>query len=70
MWHLYQQRMGRTGRRPDTLRSCLLLATNDEELLASLATMSLWCDGRVEPVMAPARPAHIFAQQVMALILQ
>ena len=66
----FLQRMGRTGRRPDTLRNCLLLATSDEELLASLAIVSLWRDGRVEPVIAPARPAHIFAQQVMALLLQ
>jgi ATP-dependent helicase Lhr and Lhr-like helicase len=66
----FLQRMGRTGRRSGTARNCLLLATDDKELLAGLALATLWREGVVEPVAAPPRPAHIFAQQVMALALQ
>lgn len=66
----FLQRMGRTGRRPGTTRNCLFLATDDEELLTCLALATLWREGRVEPVAAPTRPAHLFAQQVMALALQ
>lgn len=66
----FLQRMGRTGRRSGTTRNCLFLATNDAELLAALAITLLWSEGVVEPVTAPALPAHIYAQQVMALALQ
>jgi ATP-dependent Lhr-like helicase len=66
----FLQRMGRTGRRPGTIRNCLFLATTDAEFLAALAIILLWRDGVVEPVTAPALPAHIYAQQVMALALQ
>lgn len=66
----FLQRMGRTGRRAGALRNLLFLATSDAELLASLAIVSLWRTGSVEAVEAPALPAHIYAQQVMALILQ
>jgi ATP-dependent helicase Lhr and Lhr-like helicase len=66
----FLQRMGRTGRRPGTSRNCLLLATDDEELLADLAIVLLWREGVIEPITPPALPAHIYAQQVMALTLQ
>jgi ATP-dependent Lhr-like helicase len=66
----FVQRMGRTGRRIGTTRNCLFLATNDEELLICLALTTLWREGRVEPVVPPPRPAHLFAQQIMALSLQ
>lgn len=66
----FLQRMGRTGRRPDTRSNCLFLATNDEGLLRAAALLTLWRDGFVEPVMAPAKPFHIAAQQLMALVLQ
>ncbi|WP_428394442.1 DEAD/DEAH box helicase [Lichenicoccus sp.] len=66
----FLQRMGRTGRRSGTTRNCLFLATNDEELLACLALATLWREGVVEAIRAPPRPSHIFAQQVMALVLQ
>jgi len=66
----FLQRMGRTGRRSGTTRNCLFLATDDEELLACLALATLWQEGTVEAVGAPPRPSHIFAQQIMALILQ
>jgi ATP-dependent Lhr-like helicase len=66
----FLQRMGRTGRRSGTSRNCLFLATDEEELLICLALATLWREGKVEQVIPPPRPAHIFAQQVMALVLQ
>ena len=57
-------------RRAGAHRNCLFLATDDEELLTALAVSTLWREGVVDPVMPPARPAHIYAQQVMALALQ
>jgi ATP-dependent Lhr-like helicase len=66
----FLQRMGRTGRRIGAQRNCLFLATDDEELLVALAVASLWREGVADPVTPPARPAHIYAQQVMALALQ
>lgn len=65
----FLQRMGRTGR-PDTTANCLWLATTDEGLLRAAALLDLWRDGFVEPVHPPARPFHILAQQLMALVLQ
>jgi ATP-dependent Lhr-like helicase len=66
----FVQRMGRTGRRDGTRRNCLFLATDDEELLICAALATLWREGKVEPVVAPPLPAHLFAQQTMALSLQ
>jgi ATP-dependent helicase Lhr and Lhr-like helicase len=66
----FLQRMGRTGRRAGAQRNCLFLATDDEELLTALAVVTLWREGMVDPVTPPVRPAHIYAQQVMALALQ
>lgn len=66
----FLQRLGRTGRRPGTRRNCLFLATNDQALLRAAAIVALWERGCVEPIVPPARPLHIFAQQVMALSLQ
>ncbi|MBV1800479.1 DEAD/DEAH box helicase [Siccirubricoccus sp. G192] len=66
----FLQRMGRTGRRSGTTRNCLFLAIDNEELLACLALATLWREGVVEAIAAPPRPSHIFAQQVMALVLQ
>jgi len=66
----FLQRMGRTGRRSNTNRNCLFLATSDEGLLRGAALIELWKRGYVEPVQAPPCPYHILAQQLMALILQ
>ncbi|MGJ5080238.1 DEAD/DEAH box helicase [Bradyrhizobium sp. HKCCYLS3013] len=66
----FLQRMGRTGRRSGTTRNCLFLATDDEELLVCLALATLWREGKIDSIVPPPRPAHIFAQQVMALALQ
>ena len=66
----FLQRMGRTGRRAGTLRSCLYLTTNDEALIQSAGLIDLWADGFVEPIEPPPLPYHIVAQQLMALVLQ
>lgn len=66
----FLQRMGRTGRREGGARNCLFLATSPEDLLHAAAVMELWESGYVEPVVPPAMPCHIFAQQIMALALQ
>ncbi len=66
----FLQRMGRTGRRPGTTPNCLFLATTDEGLLRAAALLDLWQEGFVEPVVAPPKPYHILAQQLMALVLQ
>jgi ATP-dependent helicase Lhr and Lhr-like helicase len=66
----FLQRLGRTGRRRGTTRNCLFLATSENALLTAGALLSLWESGFVEPVSPPARPLHLFAQQLMALALQ
>ena len=66
----FLQRMGRTGRRSGGRRNCLLLATNNEALLVGLGVGRLWQNGFVEAIQPPLAPAHIFAQQVLALVLQ
>jgi ATP-dependent Lhr-like helicase len=66
----FLQRMGRTGRRAGTQRNCLFLATTDDGLLRAAGLIRLWAGGYVEPVLPPPRPAHILAQQLMALALQ
>ena len=66
----FLQRMGRTGRRAETTRNCLFLATSDEGLLRAAALIELSQRGYVESVQAPPFPYHILAQQLMALILQ
>lgn len=66
----FLQRMGRTGRRPGTKRNCLFLATTEESLLQTAAMVRLWKTGYVEPIEPPSRPIHLFAQQVLASILQ
>jgi ATP-dependent Lhr-like helicase len=66
----FLQRMGRTGRRAGTTSNCLFLATTDEGLLRSAALLALWQEGFIEPVVAPPKPYHILAQQLMALVLQ
>jgi ATP-dependent Lhr-like helicase len=66
----FLQRMGRTGRRAGTTRNCLFLATDDDSLLRAAGLIELWSGGYVEPVVPPAEPYHILAQQIMALCLQ
>ena len=66
----FLQRMGRTGRRAGTTRNCLFLATDDASLIQAAGLVDLWAQGYVEPVVPPPLPYHIFAQQLMGLVLQ
>lgn len=64
------QRLGRTGRRAGALRNCLFLTTDRGALLQAAGLLKLWSQGWVEPIIAPAEPRHIVAQQILALALQ
>jgi ATP-dependent Lhr-like helicase len=66
----FLQRLGRTGRRPGSVRNCLFLARDGDALVEAAALLSLWGRGWVEPVVAPPEPRHIVAQQILALCLQ
>lgn len=66
----FLQRLGRTGRRPGSRRNCLFLATDHETLLRAVGLVLLWEEGFVEPVVPPPLPAHVLAQQVLAIVLQ
>lgn len=66
----FLQRLGRTGRRPGSLRNCLFLAVTRDSLLQAAGLLELWTRGYVEPVSAPPEPRHIVAQQLLALCLQ
>jgi ATP-dependent Lhr-like helicase len=66
----FLQRLGRSGRRPGTTRSCLFLALGEEDLLLAAGLLLTWSRGFVEPVAAPPEPMHITAQQLLALCLQ
>ena len=65
----FLQRMGRTGRRGSP-RNCLFLATSDDSLVRAAGLIDLWAEGYIEPIVPPALPYHILAQQIMALTLQ
>lgn len=66
----FLQRLGRTGRRSGSVRNALFLGVSKDAFLQSLALARLYTAGFVEPVRAPAFPAHLLAQQMMALTLQ
>ncbi len=66
----FLQRLGRTGRRPGTQRNCLFLTTDSDGLLRACALVRLWASGFVEPVEPPALPYPVFAQQILATVLQ
>ena len=66
----FLQRMGRTGRRPGTRRNYLFLTTSRDAHLLACGLVRLWARGFVEPVVPPASPFHILAQQILALTLQ
>jgi ATP-dependent Lhr-like helicase len=66
----FLQRMGRTGRRKGFARNCLFLATKEDTLVQAAALIDLWASEFVEPVIPPALPYHVVAQQLMALALQ
>lgn len=66
----FLQRLGRTGRRPGKARNCLFLCTEVDALLRGAALLHLWRQGYVEPIVPPALPYHIIAQQALALCLE
>ena len=66
----FLQRLGRSGRRAGTVRNCLFLALDEDELLLAAGLLLAWGRGFVEPVAAPPEPRHIVAQQLLALCLQ
>ncbi|WP_131770152.1 DEAD/DEAH box helicase [Candidatus Protofrankia californiensis] len=66
----FLQRLGRTGRRAEVRRNTLFLATSQNSLWLAAALTLLWQRGYVEPVIPPALPRHIVAQQILGLILQ
>lgn len=66
----FLQRLGRTGRRADTSRNALFLATSGESLVHSAGLLSLWAQGWVEPVVPPPSPRHLVAQQLLGVCLQ
>ncbi|GGD24616.1 DEAD/DEAH box helicase [Nocardioides daphniae] len=66
----FLQRLGRTGRRPGTVRNTLFLATDSGAFLEAAGLLLLWRRGYVEPVLPPPHPQHLVAQQLLALALQ
>ncbi|MEN3533617.1 DEAD/DEAH box helicase [Microbispora sp. ZYX-F-249] len=66
----FLQRIGRTGRRADSVRNCLFLATRKDTLLQAAGLLLLWGRGWVEPVIPPPEPRHLVAQQLLAVTLQ
>lgn len=66
----FLQRLGRTGRRAGSTRNCLFLCIEDDSVLLAAGMLKRWSDGWVEPIIPPAHPRHIAAQQLMALCLQ
>jgi ATP-dependent helicase Lhr and Lhr-like helicase len=66
----FLQRMGRTGRRPDTVSNCTFLLTKEDAMLRAAAVIRLFRAGFVEAVRPSRRAAHIYAHQVMALVIQ
>ncbi|MTG90706.1 DEAD/DEAH box helicase [Cellulosimicrobium sp. BIT-GX5] len=66
----FLQRLGRTGRRPGTVRNTLFLTTSEDALLEAAGLLLLWKRGFVEPITPPPHPRHLTAQQLLALALQ
>jgi ATP-dependent Lhr-like helicase len=66
----FLQRMGRSGRRSGSRRSCLFLAISDQGFLQALGVTELWSRGWVEAVQAPALPWNVLAQQALLQTLE
>lgn len=66
----FLQRLGRTGRRPGSMRNALFLATDQATLVRAAGLLSLWGRGFIEEIEPPPHPRHIAAQQLLALALQ
>jgi ATP-dependent Lhr-like helicase len=63
----FLQRMGRTGRRPETFPNCTFLATEDEMLVQAAALIRLHEQGYIESLPLRTKAAHLLAHQLMAL---
>ena len=66
----FLQRMGRTGRRADSLRNCLFLTTNQDAFMLALGVTYLWSRGWVEAARPPDEPWPIVAQQILVATLE
>lgn len=66
----FLQRMGRTGRRADSLRNCLFLTTNQDAFMLALGVTHLWSKGWVEAARPPEEPWPIVAQQILVATLE
>lgn len=66
----FLQRMGRTGRRSSSKRSCLFLCTNDDALMLAMGICRLWGEAWVEAAYPPPAPWAIVAQQAMVATLE
>jgi ATP-dependent Lhr-like helicase len=53
----FLQRLGRSGRRAGTVRNCLFLALDEENLLVAAGLLHAWGRGFVEPVVPPPSPS-------------
>lgn len=62
----FMQRIGRTGRRPGTVPTAVVVASSREDLLLSCATVSLAIDGWLEPTPS-AEAFAVFRHQIFAL---
>ena len=66
----FLQRMGRSGRRSGSQRSCLFLATSDQGFLQALGVTELWSRAWVEAVQPAALPWNVLAQQALLQTLE
>lgn len=66
----FLQRMGRTGRRANSLRNCLFLTTTDDAFMLSLGITKKWSEGWVEAAIPPKEPWPILAQQALVIMLE
>lgn len=66
----FLQRMGRSGRRSGTRRSCLFLTTGNSGLLTALGVCQLWSQAWVEAALPPPEPWNVVAQQALLCALE
>ncbi len=66
----FLQRMGRSGRRSGSLRSCLFLTTNQEAFMLALGVTHLWSQAWVEAARPPDMPWPIAGQQILVATLE
>ncbi len=66
----FLQRMGRTGRRSDSLRNCIFLTTNQDAFMLALGVTHLWSQAWVEAARPPEEPWPIVGQQILVATLE